>query len=201
MGANFGPNSIENVGKEIASHANRAVDSMVSLHARGRRIGTGTIWHEDGFIITNAHVADFDSALGVTLQDGRQASARVIGMDREQDVAVLSIDAENLPTVEIGDSRQLHPGEFVVSLGFPWGVPAGLTAGVVITVGKWIENGNRSPRDWLIASLKLRPGHSGGPMLDSHGRLVGINTMMHGPYVGAAVPSHVVKASLKKIVE
>jgi S1-C subfamily serine protease len=201
MGANMGLSSIENVGDEIASHANRAVGSMVSLHARGRRIGTGTIWHADGFIITNAHVADFDSALGVTLQDGREASARVIGMDREQDVAVLSIDADNLPTVEIGDSRQLHPGEFVFSMGFPWGVPDGLTAGVVITVGKWIENGNRSTRDWLIASLKLRPGHSGGPMLDSHGRLVGINTMMHGPDVGAAVPSHVVKASLKKIVE
>ena len=192
--------SIENVGDEIASYANRAVDSMVSLHARGRRIGTGTIWHEEGFIITNAHVADFDRALGVTLQDGRDASARIIGMDREQDVAVLSIDAENLPTVEIGDSRKLRPGEFVFSMGFPWGIPDGLTAGVVITIGKWIENGNRSNRDWLIASLRLRPGHSGGPMLDSHGRLVGINTMMHGPYVGAAVPSHVVKASLKKIV-
>ena len=192
--------SIENVGDEIASYANRAVDSMVSLHARGRRIGTGTIWHEEGFIITNAHVADFDRALGVTLQDGRDASARIIGMDREQDVAVLSIDAENLPTIEIGDSRKLRPGEFVFSMGFPWGIPDGLTAGVVITNGKWIENGNRSNRDWLIASLRLRPGHSGGPMLDSHGRLVGINTMMHGPYVGAAVPSHVVKASLKKIV-
>ena len=192
--------AIENVGDEIASYANRAVGSMVSLHARGRRIGTGTIWHEDGFIITNAHVADFDRALGVTLQDGRDASARIIGMDREQDVAVLSIDAENLPTVGIGDSRKLRPGEFVFSMGFPWGIPDGLTAGVVITNGKWIENGNRSNRDWLIASLRLRPGHSGGPMLDSHGRLVGINTMMHGPYVGAAVPSHVVKASLKKIV-
>ncbi len=196
----MGLSSIESVGDEIASHANRAVGSMVSLHARGRRIGTGTIWHEDGFIITNAHVAEFDKALGVTLHDGREASARIIGMDREQDVAALSIDAENLPTVEIGDSRKLRPGEFVFSMGFPWGIPDGLTAGVVITVGKWIENGNRSDRDWLIASLRLRPGHSGGPMLDSHGRLVGINTMMHGPDVGAAVPSHVVKASLKKIV-
>ncbi len=200
MEANLGLNSIETIGEEIASHANRAADSMVSLHVRGRRIGTGTIWHEEGFIITNAHVADFDRALDVTLQDGRDASARIVGMDRDQDVAVLSIDAENLPTVEIGNSRQLRPGEFVFSMGFPWGVPDGLTAGVVITVGKWIENGNRPNRDWLIAGLRLRPGHSGGPMLDSHGRLVGINTMMHGPDVGAAVPSHVVKASLKKIV-
>jgi serine protease Do len=195
----MGLSSIENVGDEIAEHAQRALGSMVSMQSKGRRIGTGTIWHHEGFIVTNAHVADYSRTLSVTLQDGRDASARIIGMDRAQDIAVLSIDAENLPTVEIGDSRQLLPGEFVFSMGFPFGVPDGLTAGVVITVGKWIENGNRSNHDWLIASLRLRPGHSGGPMLDSNGKLVGINTMMHGPDVGAAVPSHVVKASLKKI--
>lgn len=196
----MGLSSVENVGDELASYATRVVDSMVSLHSRGRRIGTGTIWHAGGFVVTNAHVATSGKNLGVTLQDGREANARIIGLDRGSDIAVLSIDADELPTVEIGDSRQLVPGEFVFSMGFPWVVPDGLTAGVVITVGRWIENGNRSNRDWLIASLKLRPGHSGGPMLDANGRLVGINTMMHGPDVGAAVPSHVVRESLKRIV-
>jgi S1-C subfamily serine protease len=104
----------------------------------------------------------------------------------------------------LGDSQQLQAGELVLALGFPWGVTGGATVGSVIGTGAQLQEisrrgaawpgPNHAAREWLAASLHLRPGHSGGPMVDVRGRLVGINTLMNGPDVGVAIPVHVVKA-------
>ena len=106
------------------------------------------------------------------------------------------MEASGLPTIAVGESRRLRPGQLVLAVGHPWGVPGAASVGVVIGVGtEWTEM-PRSGRDWIAVSLNLRPGNSGGPLVDAEGRLVGITSAMTGPEVGLAVPVHVVKAFL-----
>ena len=119
------------------------------------------------------------------------------------DLAALSIDARDLPSISLGDSQRLRPGELVLALGHPWGVLGATTAGVVIgleTRGQGAELPGFG-QEWIVAGLHLRPGHSGGPLVDVQGRLLGVNTVMAGPDVGMAVPVHVVKDFLRKELE
>jgi serine protease Do len=170
--------------------------SLVQVSNGRRGTGAGTVWHPDGLILTNAHVVGRRN-LRVTLPDGRTLPAWLLAHDPALDVAALKVDATGLPTVELGKSKQLQPGQWVLALGHPWGVAGAVTAGVVIGVGLPLEM--QLPRRELIqVSLHLRPGHSGGPLVDARGRLVGINTMMAGPDVGLAVPVHVVKGFLRE---
>jgi serine protease Do len=159
--------------------------------------GAGTIWHAEGLILTNAHVVRH-RAVHVTLPDGRTFPARVLAHDRNLDLAALGVDAGGLPTIELGDSKRLQPGDWVLALGHPWGVRGAVTAGVVAGVGARLPDMPLSNHEWIAVSLHLRPGYSGGPLVDGGGRLVGINTMMAGPDVGLAVPVHVVKAFLRQ---
>ncbi len=158
--------------------------------------GAGTIWHSDGLILTNAHVLQSRHPT-ITLWDGRQFEAQVLAQDRQRDLAALAIHAADLPAVAPGNSRALRPGEWVLALGHPWGVTGAVSAGAVIAVGRPLES-VRYPGELIQTSLWLRPGHSGGPLIDGHGRVVGINTMISGPQVGLAVPVHVVKEFLRE---
>ena len=124
----------------------------------------------------------------------------MLAYDGDLDVAALAVDAHGLLTIVPGDSRSLRPGAWVVALGHPWGVLGAATAGTVISVGPSPE-GIAGGRDLVQVSLHMRPGHSGGPMVDAQGRLVGINTMMAGPGVGVAVPVHVVKRFLQQTMK
>lgn len=163
--------------------------------------GAGTIWHSDGLIVTNAHVIARGGAIRVGLSDGRVLPATVLARDDQHDIAALAIDAEDLPMIQIGDSRTLHAGEWVMALGHPWGVLGAVTGGVVIGSGsELIELQAMTGRAWIAVSLHVRPGHSGGPLIDVEGRIVGINTLMTGPDVGAAVPVEAVKQFLKRTV-
>ena len=107
------------------------------------------------------------------------------------------MDVADLPTVELGRSEQLQPGQWVLVLGHPWGVVGAVTAGVVIDVGVPPEMPFLG-RELIQVGLHLRPGHSGGPLVDARGRLVGINTVMAGPDVGLALPVHLVKGFLRR---
>lgn len=192
----------------------RGWDSLVRVYD-GIGAGAGTIWHADGLIITNAHVVVRDgqrfrrgwgrrtaqSELRVTLVDGRDFAARVLGADEESDLAALVIDAEDLPTIEVGTSKDVRAGQWVTALGHPWGVHGAATSGVVIGAGKNLPDMPLADREWIALGLHLRPGHSGGPLLDSDGRLIGINTMITGPDVGFAVPVDRVKAFLRDVME
>lgn len=180
---------------EMAGVVERARRSLVQI-TNGRRgsAGAGTIWHRDGLIITNAHVVQRPS-LHVTLWDGRTLPARVLAYDAELDLAALMVEATALPTIALGDAKQLRPGHWVLALGHPWGVPGAVTAGVVIDIGVPLEMAALQ-RELIQVSVQVRPGYSGGPLLDVEGRLVGITTMMAGPSVGLAIPVHVVKAFL-----
>ena len=183
---------------ELAAVVERARRSLVQVHNGRLGTGAGTIWHADGLVITNAHVAARRPRLDVTLPDGRTVRAQLIAYDESRDLAALNVDAHDLPTTELGNAKQLQPGQWVMALGHPWGVPGAVTSGVVIGVGADLPEMPPFRHDWIVANLHMRPGHSGGPMVDVNGRLVGVNTMITGPDVGFAVPVHVVKAFLKQ---
>ena len=148
-------------------------------------------------MLTNAHVVGRGPAR-VTTRDGRELEARVLALDPRTDLAAISVKTEGLRVLELGDSTQVRPGQVVLALGHPWGVAGAATVGVLIGVGHDMPEAPDPSREWLAASLKLRPGNSGGPLVDVHGRVLGINTMMAGPLIGMAVPVHVVKAFLRE---
>jgi len=187
---------LQQLNDELSKIAEEARRSLVSISNGRRGAGAGTIWHPDGLILTNAHVVQLHSPK-VTLPDGRTAPARVLAHDKVLDLAALRVDAADLPTIELGDSQGLQPGEWVLALGHPWGVAGAATAGGVIGMGPPPEMAMPG-RELIHVGLHLRPGHSGGPLVDTSGRLVGINTMMAGPDVGMVVPVHVVKGFLRQ---
>ena len=184
------------LNSDLAALSASVLPGMVEIRNGKRGIGAGTVWHADGLVLTNAHVVERGN-LHVTTWDGRTAPAHVLAVDKERDLAALRVELTGLPTIALGDSRRLRPGDMVVAFGHPWGVAGAATAGIVISTGNQLADFAAGEREWIAASLRLRPGHSGGPMVDAHGRLVGINTLMNGPQVGAAVPVHVVVGFLK----
>ncbi len=188
---------LEQLNLELSAVVEKVRPSLVQVRTRkGHGAGAGTIWHSDGLIITNAHVVRQDE-VEVIISAGEPLPAKVLAHDPQRDLAVLSIAAHNLPAVSVGDTRNLQPGQLVMALGHPWGIAGAVSAGPVIHVGPPPEFGNLS-RDFIQAGLQLRPGHSGGPMVDTWGQLIGINTMITGPEVGLAVPIHVITEFLQE---
>jgi len=184
---------------ELAAVVEKAKRSLVQVRNGRRGAGAGTIWHPDGLIVTNSHVAS-DNHLRIVLHDGTAFPARILASDPERDLAALMVEATGLPTIEVGNSRELKPGQLVLAIGHPWGILGAVGTGVVIGVGSDLPGLPQHRRDWVVASLRLRPGHSGGPLLDVQGRLVGINTMITGPSRGLAVPVDAAKAFLREAV-
>lgn len=168
---------------EIAERLRRST-VQVSLHEGGRPnaqrgAGSGIVWGPDGLILTNAHVARSDKAQ-VELWDGRRFPARVLARDARRDLATLRIAATGLEPVMVGDSTVLRPGELVIAVGNPLGFAGALSTGIVHSSGA----------RWIHADVQLAPGNSGGPLANSLGQVVGINTaIVNG--LGAAVPSRV----------
>ena len=189
---------IYRLNNDLASLVSQARNGLVRINDGHRGVGAGTIWHPEGLIISNAHVTgNKHKSLEVTLPDQRVLPARLLARDERSDIAALVVEASDLPAMELGNSKALNPGDLVLAVGHPWGVLGAATMGVVIAVGIPPEM-TRLGRDLIQVSLHLRPGHSGGPLVDVHGKLVGVNTMMAGPDVGMAVPVNEVKAFLKE---
>jgi serine protease Do len=187
---------LQQLNTDLSALSDGVRRSLVQIRNGRRGSGAGTIWHSDGLILTNAHVVGRRS-LRVTLPDGRTLPARLLAHSRGLDLAALSVEAAALPTIELGNSQQLQPGQWVLAMGHPWGVIGAVTGGVIIDVGLPQEL-SALGRELIQVDLPLRPGYSGGPLVDVHGRLVGINTMMAGPEVGLAVPVHAVKRFLRQ---
>lgn len=194
-------NIINQINSEASSLLESNLQSLVQILSGRGGSGAGTIWHADGLIVTCAHVVSGrEQNLRVKLSDGRSFPARLLAKDSSVDLAAIAIDASGLPAVTLGDSRNLRPGDWISALGHPWGVNGSATSGVVIGAGddlEEIEGIWRARRDWIAAHLHLRPGYSGGPMLDSAGRLVGVNSMMTAHDIGIAIPVHTAKAFLQ----
>ncbi len=191
-----GKSVLDEVSNEMALIVEKARRSVVQVLDDGGGRGAGTVWHPDGLILTNAHVVR-DRSLRISLEDGRVMAARVVAVSNKHDLAALAVDAEDLPAISIGDSKKVAPGAVVLAVGHPWGQVGAAAYGIAIGLGS--HEGSKG--EWLAVNMQLRPGNSGGPLLDGEGRLIGINTIMSGPNVGLAVPSHVAKAFLKTELE
>jgi serine protease Do len=198
---------LEQLNGEMAEVVEKVRRSLVQVSTGRRGVGAGTIWHPEGLIVTNAHVVGRRSrrvpsppAPRVTLPDGSVRPARLLAWSTDLDVAALMVEADGLIPIELGESKGLQPGQRVVALAHPWGVPGAATGGVVIGAGSDLPETPACGREWIAGSLPLRPGYSGGPLVDAQGRLVGLNTMLVGPQVGMAVPVHVVKQFLRREV-
>ena len=156
-------------------------------------VGTGFIISTDGQIVTNAHVVDGADSVKVTLADGRSLDGKVLGADTATDIAVVKIDAGGtLPTVAFGDSTKLKVGQDVVAIGNPFGLGNSVTSGIVSALGRDINSG---PFDnYIQTDAAINKGNSGGPLFDTDGEVVGINTAIFSPTggsvgIGFAVPS------------
>lgn len=191
-------NGAESLANSMAQAVTRARQSLVRVTSGHRGAGAGTIWTADGWIVTNAHVIGRGQTK-VSLPGGEELPAKTVAVDREADLALLQVEATDLPAAEIGDSRALRAGNWVYAVGHPWGVQAAAAGGVVIGVGRGWPQVPSPERDWLVVDVALRPGNSGGPLVDAEGRVVGINTMMAGAEIGVAIPSHVAEEFLREV--
>jgi len=177
--------------RELEELAGRLRAVTVQVVTGGTSAGSGVIWHEDGLVITNAHVATRPDPL-VRLADGRTLAARVFLRDPQLDLAALDVGVRGLPVVKIGDERTLRPGELVVAMGHPLGVTGALAMGIVHAGPTRGWRGTQ----WIRADIRLAPGNSGGPLADVQGRVVGLNAMVMGG-LGYAVPSGAVMRFLR----
>lgn len=155
--------------------------------------GSGVIVRSDGVIVTNNHVVDGATRIRVRLHDGRTFTARVIGVDRATDLAVLRIEATGLPVLRVGDSDGVRVGQVVLAIGAPFGLEATVTHGVVSASGRG-GLGVNAIEDYLQTDASINPGNSGGALVNLNGELIGVNTMIigRGQGIGFAVPSRLV---------
>ena len=142
-----------------------------------RGLGSGFIISPDGLIMTNAHVVKNAKTVTVKLTDRREFKAKVLGMDPKTDIAVLKIDARNLPTVPIGSSQALRPGDWVLAIGSPFGFENTVTAGVVSAKGRSLPDDSSMP--FIQSDVAVNPGNSGGPLFNARGEVVGINSQIY----------------------
>ncbi|GAB7527499.1 DegQ family serine endoprotease [Paraburkholderia sp. 2C] len=138
-------------------------------------VGSGFILSSDGYVMTNAHVIDDADTIYVTLTDKREFKAKLIGVDERTDVAVVKINATNLPTVTIGDSNKVRVGEWVVAIGSPFGLENTVTAGIVSAKGR--DTGDYLP--FIQTDVAVNPGNSGGPLINMQGEVIGINSQIY----------------------
>lgn len=157
-------------------------------------LGSGFIVSDDGYILTNNHVVQGADEIIVRLNDRRELEAVLIGADPSSDLAVLKVDADDLPTVELGDSDKLDVGEWVVAIGSPFGFDYSVTAGIVSAKGRSLPNENYVP--FIQTDVAINPGNSGGPLFNLEGQVVGINSQIYtrsGGFMGVsfAIPINV----------
>jgi serine protease Do len=165
-------------------------------------LGSGFIINQDGYILTNAHVIEDAQRIVVTLQDGREFKARVIGRDDKTDIALIKIDAVgHLPVAPLGDSAGVRVGQWVIAIGNPFGFDHSVTAGIISAKGRFIP-GNYD--DFIQTDASINPGNSGGPLIDRRGAVVGVNSAIYtrtgsSMGIGFAVPVNLVKEELPQL--
>ena len=168
-------------------------------------VGSGFITTADGQIITNAHVVEGADRVQVTLKDGRTFTGEVMGADTVTDIAVIKIDAQGLPTVNLSDSEQIQPGEWAIAIGNPLGLDSTVTAGIISATGRTSrEVGVPDKRvDFIQTDAAINPGNSGGPLLNLNGEVIGVNTaIIQGAQgLGFAIPINTVQRISTQLIQ
>jgi S1-C subfamily serine protease len=194
---------------DVYARVSPAVVCITAEQEFGQCIGSGFILDREGHIVTNNHVAEAAPDLLVTLADDHTAPAKVIGKDPGSDLAVLQIDvpAEELTPVEMGDSSSLRVGQRAIAIGNPFGLERTITTGVISSLGRTLP---RDDSDFQLAQVlqtdaAINPGNSGGPLLDSQGRVIGVNTAIRSltgvsSGVGFAIPVDIVKRVVPELI-
>ena len=165
-------------------------------------VGSGFIISSDGYVITNAHVVDGADEVSIKLADRREFKAKVVGTDKRTDVALLKIDASNLPKVVIGDPEKLRVGEWVFAIGKPFGLENTITSGIVSAKGRDLPQENLVP--FIQTDAAINPGNSGGPLFNLKGEVVGINSLIYsrsGGFMGLAfaIPIDVAMSAVNQL--
>ncbi len=171
-------------------------------------IGTGVIISPDGYIVTNNHVVDGSMDIRVTMGDRRILPAKLIGTDPLTDLAVIKVNAGDLPSVPWGDSTELRPGETVLAFGNPFGFRFTVTRGIVSALNRPnpYSDDARKPGEFIQTDAAINPGNSGGPLVDARGEVVGINTFLVSPSgsfsgMGFAIPTQIVRPTVEALIK
>ena len=170
---------------------------------RGTSLGSGFIVSADGYVLTNAHVVDGADKVTVKLSDSREFAAKTVGADDKSDIALLKIEAKDLPALRMGDSKQLKPGQWVVAIGSPFGLDHSVTAGIVSAVGRSAD-ARQQYVPFIQTDVAINHGNSGGPLLNTRGEVVGINSQIFsnsGGYMGVsfAIPVDVAMNAVQQL--
>ncbi len=169
-------------------------------------LGSGVIFDANaGYVVTNVHVIEGADEIRVTLADGRQLNAEVVGLDAETDIAVIKIPAKKLKAIRLGNSSRLRVGDFVVAIGNPFGLNQTVTSGIVSALGR-TGLGIEGYEDFIQTDASINPGNSGGPLVDLNGELIGLNTAIFSKSggnigIGFAIPVDMVKKLVVQLVQ
>jgi len=197
----------------VAKAVGPAVVSVLNMQSPGlgqpekrRGLGSGFIVSRDGLIVTNAHVISGADRVEVVLIGEKTVTARILGADPRIDIAILKIPKSNLPVVSFGDSGKLQPGQQAIAIGNPLGFERTVTVGVVSALNRTIPGGGAPLRDLVQTDAAINPGNSGGPLLDSCGRVIGVNTAVVEAEVGAgglgfAVPINMARRAVRDVLK
>lgn len=205
---------------DLVARADPGVVFVKTTHERrtlpGRRVlgealGSAFVYDSDGLILTNNHVVEGATDIQVTMGTSRVLSATVVGRDPPTDVAVLRVDAKGLPALPTGDSDAARVGDWVIAIGNPFGLSHTVSAGIISAKDRTNQDLNRSGGglseegyyDFLQTDASINPGNSGGPLLDTQGRVVGINTAIRGGAnnIGFAIPINMVREILPRLLK
>jgi Do/DeqQ family serine protease len=169
-----------------------------------RGVGSGFILNANGEIITNAHVVNGADTVTVTLKDGRTLKGKVMGVDPVTDVAVVKVEAENLPTVKLGNSQQLKSGEWAIAIGNPLGLDNTVTVGIISATGRSSSQVGASQErvNFIQTDAAINPGNSGGPLLNVQGEVIGVNTaiIQNAQGIGFAIPIQTVQRIAQQLI-
>ena len=191
----FGPHGEE----QERNFLKRFFDNVPNMKLRQQALGSGIIIEKDGYIVTNNHVISGAQKIKVILPDGRTFKGRVIGADPKTDLALVKINASNLPVLQFGDSDQIRPGDWVVAVGNPFGLEHTVTQGIISATGRSIGAGPYE--SFLQTDAPINPGNSGGPLVNMLGTVIGINTAIikSGQGIGFAIPSNTAKDIISQL--
>ena len=197
--------AVENISTSVVSiSTSRALKDGFFNSFEMRGVGSGIIMTPDGHIITNNHVIEGAKKVDVYLNDGKKFEGHVIGTDPSTDIAVIKIDGHNFYSAEFGNSDNLKPGQMVIAIGNPLGLPGGptVTVGVLSAIQRNIQTPQGIIENMLQTDAAINPGNSGGPLVDSNGKIIGINNAIipFAQGIGFAIPINIAKDTANELI-